>query len=73
MNNPLKLKLFDTRIPQILTNGFEIRVTDYKIKENTLDNLPFEKIQNRFFKYLLGVTRKLQILQPDSNLEWIEF
>ena len=58
MNNPLKLKLFDTLIRPILTYGSEIWVTDYKIKENTLDNLPFEKIQNRFCKYLLGVHKK---------------
>ena len=58
MNNPLKFKLFDTLIRPILTYGSEIWVTDYKIKENTLDNLPFEKIQNRFCKYLLGVHKK---------------
>ena len=58
MNNPLKLKLFDTLIRPILIYGSEIWVTDFKIKENTLDRLPFEKIQNRFCKYLLGVHKK---------------
>ena len=58
MNNPLKLKSFYTLKRPILTYGSEIWVTDYKIKENTLDNLPFEKIQNRFCKYLLGVHKK---------------
>ena len=43
VNNPLKLKLFDTLIRPILTYGSEIWVTDFKIKENTLDSLPFEK------------------------------
>ena len=43
MNNPLNLKLFDTLIQPILTYGSEIWVTNFKIKENTLDKCPFEK------------------------------
>ena len=57
MNNPLKL-LFDTLIWPILTYGSEIWVKDFKIKENTSDRLPFEILQNRLFKCLLGVHKK---------------
>ena len=58
MNNPLKLKLFDTLIRPILTYGSEIWVKDFKIKENTSDRLPFEILQNRLCKCLLGVHKK---------------
>ena len=53
LNNQMKLKLFDTLIRPILTYGSEIWITD-----KTSDNLPFEKIHNRFCKYLLGVHKK---------------
>ena len=58
LNNQMKLKLFDTLIRPILTYGSEIWITDYSIKDKTSDNLPFEKIHNRFCKYLLGVHKK---------------
>ena len=58
ISNQLKFKLFDSLIRPILTYGAEIWVTDNIIKENTLDSLPFEKIQNRCCKYLLGVHKK---------------
>ena len=57
-SNTLKLKLFDTLIRPILTYGAEIWIGDYNIKEKTLDTLPFEKIHNRFCKYLLCVHKK---------------
>ena len=58
LNNQMRLKLFDTLIRPILTYGSEIWITDYSINDKTLDNLPFEKIHNRFCKYLLGVHKK---------------
>ena len=54
----LKLKLFDTLIRPIVTYGSEIWISDFTIKELISDNIPFEKIHNRFCKYLLGVHKK---------------
>lgn len=68
MSSTLKLKLFDTLIRPILTYGAEIWIGDYNIKEKTLDTLPFEKIHNRFCKYLLGVHKKASNLA--SRLEF---
>ena len=36
----------------------EIWISDFNIKDNNLDKLPFEKLHNKFCKYLLGVHRK---------------
>ena len=58
VNNPLKLKIFNTLIQPILTHGSKIWLTDFKIKENISDRLPFVKIPNKFCKYLLGVHTK---------------
>ena len=67
-SNTLKLKLFDTLIRPILTYGAEIWIGDYNIKEKTLDTLPFEKIHNRFCKYLLGVHKKASNLASRIEL-----
>ena len=37
MNNQLKLKLFDTLIRPILTFGSDIWITDYSVKDKTLE------------------------------------
>ncbi|MEW8548168.1 MAG: reverse transcriptase domain-containing protein, partial [Candidatus Thiodiazotropha sp.] len=68
MSNKLKLRLFDALIRPILTYGAEIWISDYTIKDKTLDTLPFEKLQNRFCKYLLGVHKKSSNLA--SRLEF---
>jgi hypothetical protein len=54
----LKLKLFDTLIKPIVTYASEIWISDFTIRNLKSDNLPFEKIHNRFCKYLLGVHKK---------------
>jgi hypothetical protein len=54
----MKLKLFDTLIRPIVTYGSEVWISDFTIKELKRDNLSFEKIHNRFYKYLLGVHKK---------------
>ena len=54
----LKLKLFDTLVKPIVTYASEIWISDFTIKELESDNLPFEKIHNRFCIYLLGVHKK---------------
>ena len=58
INNKLMFKLFDCLIRPILTYGSEIWICDFNIKDNNLDKLPFEKLHNKFCKYLLGVHRK---------------
>lgn len=54
----LKLKLFDMLVRPITTYGSEIWISDFTQKNLKSDNLPFEKIHNRFCKYLLGVHKK---------------
>jgi hypothetical protein len=54
----LKLKLFDTLIRPITTYGSEIWISDFSQNDLKKDNLPFEKIHNRFCKYLFGVHKK---------------
>jgi hypothetical protein len=46
----LKLKLFHTLIRPITTYGSEIWISDFSQKDLKRDNLPFEKIHNRFCK-----------------------
>ena len=58
INNKLLLKLFDCLIRHILTYGSEIWICDFNVKESVLDKLPFEKLHNKFCKYLLGVHRR---------------
>ena len=62
INNKLMIKLFDCLIRHILTYGSEIWICEFSIKDSNLDKLPFEKLHNKFCKYLLGV------LQKSSNL-----
>ena len=54
----LKLKLFDSLIRPIISYASEIWLSDFTQKELKSENLPFEKIHNRFCKYLLGVHKK---------------
>ena len=65
MNNPLKLKLFDTLIRPIFTYGSEIWVKDFKIKEITSDRLPLKYYKTDYLSVYLVFIRKLHILQPD--------
>ena len=58
INNKLLLKLFDCLIRPILTYGSEIWICDFNVKESVLSILPFEKLHNKFCKYLLGVHRR---------------
>ena len=45
-------------IRPIITYGSEIWISDFTQKDLKSDNLPFEKIHNRYCKYLLGVHKK---------------
>ena len=57
----LKLKLFDSLIRPIISYASEIWISNFIQKELKSENLPFEKIHNRFCKYLhfvLGVHKK---------------
>ena len=58
INKKLMIKLFDCLIRSILTYRSEIWICEISIKDNNLDKLPFEKMHNKFCKYLLGVHRK---------------
>jgi hypothetical protein len=46
----LKLKLFDTLIRPITAYGSEIGISDFSQNDLKRDNLPFEKVHNRFCK-----------------------
>ena len=67
MNNQLKLKLFDTLIRPILTYGSEVWITDYSVKDKTLDNLPFENFIIDFASTYLVYIKSLQTLRQDWN------
>ena len=54
----MKLKLFDTLIKPIVPYASAIWICDFTIRKLKSDILPFEKIHNRFCKYLLGVHKK---------------
>ena len=45
-------------VSPITTYGSEIWISDFSQKDLKRDNIPFEKIHNRFCKYLLGVHKK---------------
>lgn len=45
-------------IKPIMTYGSEIWISDYKLKFESFDKSPFEKVQNMIFKNLLGVHGK---------------
>ena len=64
----LKLKLFDTLIRPITTYGSEIWISDFSQKDLKRDNLLFEKIHNRFCKFLLGVHKKASNLASRCEL-----
>ena len=56
---PTKLssKLFDSLIRPIVTYGSEVWLADYIINLNNIDLLPTEKLQHKFCKSVLGITR----------------
>jgi len=68
LNINLKLKLFDTLIRPICTYGSEIWISDFNINESNIDKMPFEKIQNKFCKYILNVNRKSSNLAAKCEL-----
>ena len=68
INNKLLLKLFDCLISPILTYGSEIWICHFNIKDSVLDKSPFEKLHNKFCKYLLGVHRRSSNLHQGLNL-----
>ena len=69
INNKLLLKLFDCLIRPIVNYGSEIWICGFNIKESVLEKLPFEKLHNKFCKYLLGVhIEDRLILHQDFNL-----
>ena len=41
-----------------MSYGSEIWISEYKLKFETIDKTPFEKVQNMIFKNLLGVHGK---------------
>lgn len=64
----LKLKLFDSLIRPITTYGSEVWISDFTLKDLNKDNIPFEKIHNKFCKYLLGVHKKASNLASRCEL-----
>ena len=54
----IQIKLFDTLIIPIATYGAEVWISDFNIKSSKIDNLPFEKLHNKFCKIILGVHKK---------------
>jgi len=57
----IPLKIFDSTVRPILTYGCEAWASDYAkllIKPNQLDKAPFEQINNKFCKYVLGVSSR---------------
>jgi hypothetical protein len=54
----LGILLYNSVILPIITYGSEIWLTDFNLNLDTLDKLPFEKVQNMIFKNILGVHGK---------------
>ena len=67
IDHRLKLKLFNMLIKPIRTYGSEIWINDFTLKDFCIDELPFEKIHNKFCKNILGVHKKANILQLNVN------
>ena len=65
------LKLY-TRCSSVIlhriTYGSEIWLTDFNLNLDTLDKLPFEKVQNMIFKNILGVHGKASNLAINAEL-----
>jgi hypothetical protein len=62
------IKLYNSVILPIITYGSEIWLTDFNLNLDTLDKLPFEKVQNMIFKNILGVHGKASNLAINAEL-----
>ena len=62
------LKLYQSIISPIATYGSEVWISDFKIKLENVDILPFEKIQNMIMKNVLGVHGKTSNLAVHAEL-----
>ena len=65
------IKLCNSVILPIIIYGSEIWLTYFNLNLDTLDKLPFEKVQNMIFKNILGVHGKASNLL--SMLNWVHF
>ena len=58
------MKLYDSLSSPILTYGTEVWISDFKLNFDSIDKLPFEKVQNMIIKDIMGVhTVRLPTLQ----------
>jgi hypothetical protein len=65
------IKFYNSIILPIITYGSEIWLTDFNLNLDTLDKLPFEKVQNMVFKNILGVHGKASNLAISAEFEYI--
>ena len=60
-NPSLPLKVFDSTIRPIITYGSEVwshQYIKFLIKPAQIDTAPFESINNRFCKYVMGLPKQ---------------
>jgi hypothetical protein len=61
------MKLYDSLSSPILTYGTEVWISDFKLNFDSIDKLPFEKVQNMIIKDM-GVHRKAPNLAVRNEL-----
>ena len=62
------MKVYVSLISPILTYGSEVWISDFKLNFDSIDKLPFEKVQNMIIKDIVGVHSKAYNLAVRNEL-----